>query len=470
MRITTFRDDALGELDAVALRAALVGGQVGADEVRAAAMARARAAKSLNAVVTSVQPQVAASGPFTGIPSVVKDNEDIAGYPTSYGSRAVPARPVRSSSRFVSLWQQLGFATVGKTALPEFGLTATTEPLAHGPTRNPWNIGYSTGGSSGGSAALVAAGVVPIAHANDGGGSIRIPAACCGLVGLKPSHGRLVGPEAMDPLPVKIVTQGVLTRSVRDTVEFYRAMARVHPAGHLPPIGPTGDPGRLRIALMTSGVGGLGVDPEVRQAVERAAAVCEDLGHVVEPIYNPFGDGIARDFLRYWALLAFSLQRLGRRVFGNDYDPARLEPFSIHLADFFASIAAHLPGSIYRMRRFPQAYDLALGDHDVILSPVLGSPPPALGALGPQVEPREHLVRLLRYASFTALQNLSGAPAISLPLGTSSRGLPIGVHFAARIGQEQMLLDLAAALEQARPWSRVGAGSGLGPASDAGPA
>lgn len=465
MRISTFRDDALGEMDAVGLRAALARGEVCVDEVREAAMARAQQAVDLNAVVTVVEPEPAMSGEFAGVPAVVKDNEDIAGYPTLFGSRAVPDRSARRSSRFVSQWQRLGFATVGKSALPEFGLTATTEPLAHGATRNPWDPGYSTGGSSGGSAALVAAGVVPIGHANDGGGSIRIPASCCGLVGLKPSRGRLVGPEAMDPLPVKIVTQGVLTRTVRDTVAFYRAMAGIHPVGDLPAIGPTGDPGRLRIALMTEGVAGLKVDPEVRQAVEQAAAACEDLGHVVEPIDNPFGDDIARDFLRYWGMLAFSLQRLGRRLFGGDYDPARLEPFSVHLADSFAGVSARLPGSLYRMRRFPHLYDLAMGDHDVILSPVLGSPPPALGVLGPQVAPREHLVRLLRYASFTALQNVSGAPAISLPMGMSSQRLPIGVHFAARIGQEQMLLDLAAVLEAARPWPRICAGSNLVPAS-----
>lgn len=470
MRISTFRDDALGDMDVVALREALTGGQVGAHEVHAAARARAQEASALNAVVTAVENPAGGVGEFAGVPSVVKDNEDLAGYPTSYGSRAVPRQPARDSSRFVSQWQRLGFETLGKTALPEFGLTATTEPLAHGATRNPWDTGHSTGGSSGGSAALVAAGVVPIAHANDGGGSIRIPAACCGLVGLKPSRGRLVGPEAMDPLPVKIVTQGVLTRSVRDTVAFYQAMGRIRPVRELPPIGPSRDPGRLRIALMTEGVGGLRVDPEVTRAVEGAAALCEELGHVVEPIDNPFGEGIARDFLRYWAMLAFSLRRLGRSVFGDAYDPGRLEPFSIHLADFFMGVSARVPGSLYRMRRFPHVYDLALGNHDVVLSPVLGSPPPALGVLGPQVAPQDHLVRLLRYASFTALQNISGAPGISLPLGMSARGLPIGVHFAARIGQEQMLLDLAAALETARPWPRIGAGSVLDPASDAGQA
>ena len=217
MRLSTFTDDALGDFDTVALRDALARGDVSAGEVREAAMARAQAADRLNAVVTWVD-QEPRSGEFAGVPTFVKDNEDIAGYPTTFGSRAVPRRPAEERTRFVAQWDELGFQTLGKSALPEFGLTATTEPLDHGPTRNPWHLDHTTGGSSGGSAALVAAGVVPIAHANDGGGSIRIPAACCGLVGLKPSRGRLIDPEAMDQLPVKVATQGVLTRSVRDTV------------------------------------------------------------------------------------------------------------------------------------------------------------------------------------------------------------------------------------------------------------
>lgn len=452
MRLSTYRDDALGRHDLTSLREALAAGEVSARELREAAVSRAEDAHLLNAVVTWVEAaDDPAGGPFAGVPTFVKDNEDLAGYPTTFGSRATPTTPVRHDTRLVQHWRRLGFTTIGKSALPEFGLTATTEPLAHGPTRNPWGLDNSTGGSSGGSAAMVAAGVVPIAHANDGGGSIRIPASCCGLVGLKPSRGRLADPEAMDRLPVKVATQGVLTRSVRDTVAFYEAMAQVHPCD-LPPIGPTKEPDRLRIGVLVSGLAGLGVDPQVAAAVQDAARECEKLGHDVEIIDNPFGDQIAQDFLRYWAMLAFSLQRLGGQVFGKDYQPQRLEPFTMHLTKFFSSIAVHLPGSIRRLRRFPSDYDAALGDFDVLMSPVLGSPPVPIGYIGPDVDPREHLVRLLRFAGFTALQNVSGAPAISLPLARSEAGLPIGVHFAARLGQEQLLLDLAASLEQAVGW------------------
>ncbi len=454
MRINTFTDDALSDHDTVSLREALSAGTVSPGEVREAAMARAQAAAPLNAVVTWVE-DAAGDGPFAGIPTFLKDNEDLPGYPTTFGSRAVPRHAAENPTRLVEHWRRLGFDTLGKTALPEFGLTATTEPLEHGPTLNPWGMDHSVGGSSGGSAAMVAAGVVPIAHANDGGGSIRIPASCCGLVGLKPSRGRLVDPEAMDQMPVKIVTQGVVTRSVRDTVEFYREMARIHPADHLPPIGPTGDPGRLRIGLLTQGVAGLPVESEVRDAVESAARLCEDLGHAVEPIDNPFPDQIAQDFLRYWAMLAFSLQRFGSQVYGKEYEPKQLEPFTIHLSKFFSGVAVGLPGSLRRLRRFGPVYEEAFGEFDVILSPVLGTPPPPIGYIGPDVDPREHLVRLLRFASFTALQNVAGAPGISMPMAMSSDGLPIGIHAAGRFGQEQVLLDLAAAIEEAQPWARI---------------
>lgn len=456
MRLSTFTDDALGDLDTVALREALATGSVSPAEVRQAALARAERAEPLNAVVTWLDRPESPGGAFSGIPTVVKDNEEVIGYPTRFGSRATPAQPAHHDSRWVRLWDGLGFDSLAKTTLPEFGLTATTEPLLTGPTRNPWHLDHSTGGSSGGSAALVASGVVTIAHANDGGGSIRIPASCCGLVGLKPSRGRLPAPEAMDRMPVKIVTQGVLTRSVRDTVEFYREAAVAHPT-ELPPIGPTSEPRPLRIGMLTAGPAQLQPDSEVVLAVEQAGWVCEGLGHTVEAIDNPFGDRIAHDFLRYWAMLAFSLQRLGGQVFGKDFQPDSLEDFSNHLAEFFSTVAVGIPASLRRLRRFPQVYDEAFGQYDLLLSPVLGAPPVLLGLIGPDVDPHEHLVRLLRYASFTAIQNVSGAPAISLPMAESAGGLPIGVQFAGRIGDEQLLLDLAASLEQAVGWRRIDA-------------
>ncbi|MCU0277264.1 MAG: amidase [Candidatus Nanopelagicales bacterium] len=454
MVLHTYGDDALGTHDTVGLRQQLEAGQVSPDELRQAALRRLEQAAPLNAVVTLTPGATGSPGPFAGIPSFIKDNEDILGFPTTFGSRALPDQPAVADSRLVQHWRALGFDILGKSALPEFGLTATTEPVSHGPTRNPWHLDHSTGGSSGGSAALVAAGVVPISHANDGGGSIRIPAACCGLVGLKPSRGRLPDAEAMEKMPVNIVTQGVVTRSVRDTVAFYQEMAVLHPNTALAPIGPTRPIEGLRIAMVTSGLAGLPVDPQVREAVEKAGALCSELGHHVEPVDNPFPDQIAHDFLRYWGMLAFSLRRFGSTVFGPGYDPGQLEEFSVHLSSFFASIAPAVPGSIRRLRRFAADYDDALSGFDLILSPVLATPPVPIGYLGPEVDPRVHLIRLLRYASFTALQNVSGAPGISLPLASTPEGLPIGIHFGARFGQEQTLLDLAAQLELAQPWQR----------------
>lgn len=454
MQVNTFRDDALADHDTTALRQALAAGDVSAAEVRQAALARAEDAHLLNAVVTWLDAPENLSGPFAGIPTFIKDNENITGYPTRIGSRTTPDKPVRSDTRWVEQWRRLGFETLGKTTMPEFGLTASTECLLTGATRNPWGLDHSVGGSSGGSAALVAAGVVPIAHANDGGGSVRIPASCCGLVGLKVSRGRLVDPEAMDQMPVKIVTQGVLTRTVRDTVEFYRQMEQIHPTD-LPPIGTTADPEQLRIGMITEGVNGLPVDPEVRAALEQAGRACEDLGHIVEPITNPFGEQIAQDFLRYWAMLAFSLYRFGGQVYGKDFQPQRMEPFGRYLGKFFSGVAVGLPASLRRLRRFEQVYADSFGPFHLLLTPTLATPPPRIGYLGPEVEPREHLLRLLRFASFTALQNVSGAPGISLPLATSSSGLPIGIHFAAQMGQEQLLLDLAASLERSVGFARI---------------
>ena len=227
-------------------------GDIHAREAVEAAIARAEAVNPLlNAIVTplfdSARRDVERShaGAFAGVPTFIKDNDAVAGSPFLFGSRGLPVRPAAKSTPFVEQFLSLGLINLGKTTMPEFGLTGTTEPLLHGPTHNPWNLGFSPGGSSGGAAALVAAGVVPIAHANDGGGSIRIPASCCGLVGLKPSRGRLVDVEGTKLFPVKILHQGMLSRSVRDTAVFFHAAERYHRNPKLPEIGLVTRPGRL---------------------------------------------------------------------------------------------------------------------------------------------------------------------------------------------------------------------------------
>ena len=457
-RYSAVRDDALGDLDLVGVQQALAAGQVSGDELTAAALQRAHEANEvLNAVVYWIDPPLqpgpdAPPAPFAGVPSFIKDNEDLAGTPTTHGSRAVPRTIRAETSDFISQYAELGFTVLGKTALPEFGLTASTESLVNGPTRNPWDLSRTPGGSSGGSAALVAAGVVPIAHANDGGGSIRIPAACCGLVGLKPTRHRLVLPVDSKNLPVKIATQGVLTRTVRDTIAYFHEQESRFPT--LEAIGHIDGPStrRLRIAVCVGGVGGLPVAADVAAATLDAGLACERLGHDVEEIPMPFGHGLGRDFLRYWAALAFMLKAGGKSLFGPDFDPSQLEPLTLGLAQFFGTIAERVPASIYRLRQFQTEYEALFENFDVLITPVLGRQPPHIGTLSPSKSFHEHMVEVLRFASFTAVQNVSGAPAISLPLSRTDDGVPLGVQLASANGHDRTLLELSLALEESVGW------------------
>jgi amidase len=460
-RVSAFADDAMGSDDVTGLLARLALREVSAAELRAAAVERARTAnEALNAVTTWVDAPVAPEGaaaadaPFAGIPTLVKDNEDLAGYATSHGSRAIEDRPAASHSPWVDQYLRLGFAPIAKTALPEFGLTASTESSRFGATRNPWDTGRSAGGSSGGSAALLAAGVVPIAHANDGGGSIRIPASCCGLVGLKPSRGRLVDRPELARLPVALTTQGVLTRSVRDTARYYAEAERLHAAPGLPAIGHVKGPGgeRLRVALVVDGLRGLPVESATVAAVREAGALLAGLGHHVEEAELPVDDRFGTDFLRYWAFLSFALQNAGGYVLGAGFDRSRTESLTQELSAMFGRGAFAHPGSLRRLRRMAREHAAAFDTFDLVVSPVTGHPAPPIGHLGPDVEARAHLVRLLRFASFTAVQNISGAPAISLPLGRTGDGRPIGVQLAAPYGLERRLLEVAYEVEAAAPW------------------
>lgn len=460
-RLHAFGNDALGADDVVGLRERLERREVSPAELLAAARSRAEALQPrVNAVVAWAfppHPRPDPQAPLSGIPTVVKDNEPLAGVPTREGSRATADRPAPTDGVWAAQFLALGAVPIGKSTLPEFGLTSTTESLFSGPTRNPWNLGRSVGGSSGGSAALVAGGAVPIGHANDGGGSIRIPASCCGLVGLKPSRGRIIDLPEIEKLPVNVVTQGVVTRSVRDTALYFAAAERIHRNSALPPVGHITHPSdrRLRIAVTTSGHPRLPTEPAVASAVRDAARLCESLGHHVEEVEFPYGEQVGVDFLRYWAFLAYGIKRLGGRMFGKGFRADLLEPFTLELAGMFSGSAERLPAAVRRLKRFGADYDASFDRFDVLLSPVTAHEPPPIGYLGALVEPRTHLVRLLRYVSVTPLQNIAGAPGISLPLGMSAAGVPIGVHAAARTGDERTLLELALELEQAAPFARI---------------
>ena len=454
-------DDALGTDDMTGLLERLARRDVSAEELREAALARAhRVNASLNAVTAWIdepvqtEVEVAADAPLRGIPTTVKDNDALTGFPTTESSWAVPDTPAPACTPWVAQFLGLGADPIVKTTLSEFGLTASTETARFGATSNPWDVTRSAGGSSGGTAALVAAGVVPIGHGNDGGGSIRIPASCCGLVGLKPSRGRLVDLAELERLPVKLGVQGVLTRTVRDTARYLAEAERVHHNRSLPPLGHVrnGEGPRLRVGLALDTIRDLPVSDDVRNAAKATADVLAGLGHDVDEVPPLASDDFGPDFLRYWGFAAFLLIRTGRQVYGPGFDARRTEGVTQGLARLFTRQIERFPGSVRRLRRLASEGERVFDDVDVVVSPVLGHATPALGHLAPDVPFHEHLVRLLRYTTFTPVQNVSGSPAISLPLGRTSTGLPIGVQLAAPMGEEARLLTLAYELEDAVGW------------------
>lgn len=463
-RINAFCDDALGTLDAVGIAQRISQGEISAAEAVEAAIERAKSVNpAINAIVTETfdlarkQVKNIIPGPFAGVPSFIKDTDDVAGVPTLWGSRAVPKKPVKKSKKFVKQFFSQGLICLGKSTLPEFGLAATTEPLSSGITSNPWNIDYSTGGSSGGSAALVAAGVVPVAHGNDGGGSIRIPAACCGVVGLKPSRGRLERVEGSNLMPVNILHQGILTRTVRDTAVFYAGAEKYRHAPKMPEIGLVQGPGknRLRIALYTDTPYGTPCHPESAELVNSIGALCEKLGHTVCEIPCPCEAGMADDFILYWGMMAFFIRFFGPIIIAPGFDKNGLEDWTVKLSGYFQKNFLKTPATIKRLIGFTEAYNKIFKTFDILLNPTLSHPSPQIGYMGPEVPFAEAFERVKKYVSFTPLQNVSGAPAISLPLGVSSNGLPLGVQFGAAFGQEKKLLELAFELEEARPWPRI---------------
>jgi amidase len=345
---------------------------------------------------------------------------------------------------------------VAKSQLSEFGFSASAEHPRLGAVRSPWDTDRTAGASSSGSAALVAAGAVPIAHANDGGGSIRIPASVNGLVGLKPTRNRFAQDKTFRDMPVRIVSDGVVTRSVRDTAAFLREAERVYRNVALAPIGDLTRPGRrrLRIAMNTSGIGHP-ASPEVTALTEQTARLLEDLGHHVEEVDPPVQASYADDFLLYWAFLATAMVRAGKLYHGRSFDRSRLDNLTLGLDRHATRNLHRLPRAIARLKRTAAESDLFHQKYDVSLTPTLALPTPRVGWLDP-TQPFEVIMdRLLQWVAFTPLQNGTGAPAISLPLATTSEGLPQGMMFGAAAGQEATLVELAYELEEARPWARI---------------
>ena len=462
-RVHAFGDDALGDRDAVALVTAIQDGRVAIPEVVEAAIARTeRLQPQLNAVAYVAYDRARAEardprgGYFAGVPTFLKDNVEVAGQPTQQGCDAFRGAPAEADGDFARMFLATGLLPIGKTQLSEFGFSPSAEHPRLGPVRSPWDPAHTAAASSAGSAALVAAGAVPLAHGNDGGGSIRIPAAVNGLVGLKPTRGRTAQDKLTRQMPVRIVSDGVLTRSVRDTAAFLREAEHVYRALSLPPIGDVTRPGRtrLRVAVHTGGIG-RDADPEVVELTLKTARLLEELGHRVEQVDHPAPASVPDDFLLYWSMLAMAIVRTGRRQLGPSFDPTRLDNLTLGLARHCRSNLRRLPGAIVRLRRLTRTSAQFHQRYDVALTPTLARTTPLVGHLDPTNDYETVMDRILDWVAFTPWQNATGDPAVSLPLATSAAGLPQGMMLSAGAGREATLLELAYELEEAAPWPRI---------------
>ena len=462
--VHAFGDDALGHLDAVGVSEAIQAGRIGRVEVVEAAIARTEAVNGdLNGLAHKAfdraKAQAAAparGGVFSGVPTFIKDNVDVAGLPTMRGTDAWRPRPAEVDSDFARMYLATGMTPLGKTQMSEYGFSASAEHPRLGPVRNPWNTDHTAGASSSGSAAFVAAGVVPIAHANDGGGSIRIPASCNGLVGLKPSRGRLPLDKEVSQMPIRIVANGMVSRSVRDTAAFYAEAERIWPAGKLRPIGHVAHAGtkRLRIAVITHSLLRES-SPEVRELTLKSAALLEELGHRVDHLEKPpVPTSFVSDFVLYWGLLAMGQIQLNKRTF-DGFDVTRLDNLSRGLDRHARRNLHRIPLALLRLSRTRRHTARLARTYDVVMTPTLADETPQIGYLDPMADYEQIIDRLQDWVAFTPLQNVTGEPAISLPLAVSASGLPVGMMFSASTGDEAQLLELAYELEDARPWARI---------------
>ena len=408
-------------------------------------------------------------GPFRGVPYLLKDLYAAeAGKPLSNGSKAYKAADYVSTedSTLVARYKASGLISIGRSNSPEFGSVPVTEPEAWGPTRNPWDLSRTPGGSSGGSASAVAAGIVPIAHASDGGGSIRIPAACCGLVGLKVSQGRIsMGPSRDES---NLGVEHCVSRSVRDS-------ARLLDATHGPGIGdviiaPTprrpfidevgADPGRLRIGFLDFNPRGGDVHADCVDGVHKTAKLLESLGHHVEPGFpDIFSDNeIGRAFSMLWSTNMGTAIRRFSQALGREMTPNDIEAMNWAQAEFAKGVNgvdfSLAQASSIQFRRAIQSWWTK--GWDLLLTPTLSAPPLPVGSMPNNPErPMTPLMTAGSWVAFTSQFNISGQPAISLPLHRTAEGLPVGMQLAAAYGREDLLIRVASQLEQAAPWAHL---------------
>jgi amidase len=401
--------------------------------------------------------------PFAGVPIAIKDNKPVSGMPVTMCSDLFSDLVAGHDAFLVRRLRDAGFVIVGKTRLPEMGILPTTEPRRFGPTRNPWALDRTPGGSSGGSAAAVASGMVPIAHGNDGGGSIRIPAACCGLVGLKPARGRVsLGPEIGDSF---LLCEGVLTRTVADTAAVLDLLAGYELGDTTwapPPPAPFSElgarePGRLRVGLaLNPPLEGATVEPVCEQAARDAGKLLESLGHQLEEITPPWSEqNVLSDFTRLWAPLISMTTMIGAAIRGREATEDDVEPLTWLMwenAQSTPSLA--FLSSEAKMKSLARSLVAFLEPYDAVLTPALARPPVEIGEIhGRGPDPWGNYQRSGHFTPFTAICNVTGVPAISVPLYHGEDGLPLAVQLIGRPLAEDVLLSLGAQLERTMPWA-----------------
>lgn len=446
-------------LDGLAMAQWVKEGKVTAAELMACAQTlMGEQGNRLNAVASVAEhaDRQPAAGMFGGVPFLVKELLAYPGLKTSMGSRLFADYVPAEHTPYTQQLENAGLTVLGNTTSSEFGLLGSTETLLHGATLNPWLDGYSPGGSSGGSAAAVAAGIVPFAHASDAGGSIRGPASVCGLFGFKPSAGRCV-PAADAGALGGLVTEHCLSRTVRDSAALLAATEARGKSATFEPIGFCREPGtrRLKIGVYSRTLMGGEPDAEVAASLQAVAALCRELGHELVHSPGPAIDGKAVSD-GFFAMAGATMDgvvttmeaALGRSIGADD-----LEPFTLGLIDWYRGLGSNalaqattrLEVAAAQMKRFAD-------DFDVLLCPTLSAPPKPLGWLSPQLEREVLVARTEEWVGYTPIHNISGMPAMSMPLSMNRQGLPIGSHFAARPGDDARLLGLAYELERAAPW------------------
>lgn len=447
--------DAIGQADLVA-----AGEMSAATLIEHAAERMRRVNPKINAVIyadveRALTQAETVDGLLGGLPYLIKDLNAYRDMPLTFGSRLFADNIATTQSPYTDRLDAAGLVVMGKTNTPEFGLLPSTEPALHGATRNPWNLNHTPGGSSGGAAAAVAARIVPAAQASDGGGSIRIPAAQCGLFGLKPSRGRFPD-QGYDTQPWPISIKHAVTLSVRDSALLLALCERTDNSSMLPVgfVMPE-DTRKKRIALSLPALSGA-PDDDIAQAVLRTAQTLESLGHDIIPVeQTPLLDAAFNThFLTLWASIAFRIsQQVAERTGMPARDSGLLEPATTALAQLFTQLPASSLETAQRgLAQYEQTVQSFLGDYDAWLTPVTASAAPPIGYFAPDLDFDTLSERVARFTGYTPIHNAAGTPAMSIPAGLSANGLPIGVQIAAPLGHEATLLSIGYQLESINPW------------------